>query len=58
MMQDLLMRLEAAENRLRAVEMEQIFCYAVGYGARLQRDLVTIQRAEDCRPYEFYCVYL
>ena len=39
MMQDLLMRLEAAENRLRAVEMEQIFCYAVGYGARLQREL-------------------
>ena len=37
--EDALMRLEAAENRVKAVEMEQMFCYAVRYGARLQREL-------------------
>ena len=37
--EDLLMRLEAAENRVKAIELEQTFCYAVGYGAALQRDL-------------------
>lgn len=42
--EDLLMRLEAAENRVRAAEMEQMFCYAAGYGARLQRELEAITR--------------
>lgn len=46
--EDLLMRLEAAENRVRAAEMEQMFCYAAGYGARLQRELgaILIENAE------------
>lgn len=35
----LIFQLEAAENRIVALEIERMFCYAVAYGAKLQREL-------------------
>ena len=37
---DLLYRLDAAENRIAALEVNRMFFFAADFGARLQRKLV------------------
>ena len=37
--EEVILRLDAAQNHVKAVETELMFCYAVRFGARLQREL-------------------
>ena len=43
--EDLLQKLDRAENAIMALEEERIFCFAAAYGARLQRALYTEEKA-------------